>query len=348
MSNNHTFEIIPLTIEARGEVINSNINEFRELVREALGNINRDLKTDEQFGQAELDVKALKGAEDAVKSAKDKALQDAESLHALFLAMDETCEEIRAPRLELEKLIAKRKEEVKAELVEDALATFDIDAMDARRNFLKPLQDAMKGKRTLDSMRTALRIYATTRQAVIGKSREVIERIENAHGTELTLDKRALELLTPDAVEAELRRRFEARKAAAEAARLQAEAAAAKAEAAKAQAELAEANKPPAPAPLPEPPKIGSIPTGANAAPAGESNVVPFQAPQAAAAATEVAGPSAADEWAGFTATLFAGLAQAKEARANLKHAVNVDKAGRFAAGLGELWKAVNAVEVAL
>lgn len=57
------FSIIPLTIETRGEIVTNNLAEFRELVREALGNINRDLTTDEEFGQAELDVKALKAAE---------------------------------------------------------------------------------------------------------------------------------------------------------------------------------------------------------------------------------------------------------------------------------------------
>lgn len=43
------FQIIPLTVEARGDIITNNLPEFREFVREALGNINRDLKTDDDI-----------------------------------------------------------------------------------------------------------------------------------------------------------------------------------------------------------------------------------------------------------------------------------------------------------
>ena len=121
----NAFSIIPLTVEARGEIITNNLPEFRELVREAMGNINRDLKSDEDFGQAEIDVKALKSAEDAVRDAAVQAFDD--RLKTMVAELTETAEEIRAPRLELEKLIAKRKDEVKTEIIESALATFDID-----------------------------------------------------------------------------------------------------------------------------------------------------------------------------------------------------------------------------
>ena len=36
----HAFELIPLTIEAEGKVIASNVGEFSEMVRGALENIN--------------------------------------------------------------------------------------------------------------------------------------------------------------------------------------------------------------------------------------------------------------------------------------------------------------------
>ena len=228
---NHSFSIIPLTVEARGEVT-SNIDEFRELVREALANINRDLQTDEQFGQAELDAKALKSAEDAVKSAKDKALADAEALHALFSAMDATSEEIRVARLDLETQIKRRKEEVKNEIVEEFLAEFDIDPRTARKHFAGGLEAAIKGKRTVESMRAACQIYQQTQQAQIIASRSVLDRFAAKFGPDSIPDRAALELQTPELVEAELVRRIQAKKAAVEAAKLQAELAAAKAAAA--------------------------------------------------------------------------------------------------------------------
>jgi hypothetical protein len=347
---NHAFTLIPLAIEARGEVIASNVNEVRDLVRAALANINRNLTTDEEFGQAELDVKALKGAEEDFTSAKEKALKDAEALHNLFAAIDATVEEIRKPRLELEKLITKRKEEVKSELIEEALATFDIDPRDARNNFLSGLQTAIKGKRTLDSMRTALRVYATTQQAVITSNRKSIHTFENAHGQDMTMDRTELELKSNDYVTAELRRRFEAKKAADDRKRLEDEAAAAKAAESKARAEAEAARKAAevgqtslvnaAPAPLPGPPKIGSIPTGVRSA--EPSNVVPIN-PNTAPQPETI---TEAQEWAEITATVKSAFALIKAHRERLIHDANKARIHQFGASVNECWKEANRMEV--
>ena len=341
---NHAFSIIPLTIEARGEIITNNLPEFRELVREALGNINRDLVTDEQFGQAELDVKGLKEAEDAVRTAAVKAFDD--QLKALVDGLNETAEEIRVPRLELEKLISARKDAVKSEIVEEFLGAFDIDAKLARKHFLGGLQNAIKGKRTLDSMRTACRVYQTTQQEIISKCREVLISFEKAHGADLIPDRRELELETPNGLEAELRRRFEAKRAREEKAKLESEAAVAKAEAAKAQAALAEASKPVDPRNphnLPPPPKIGSIPTGSKANPPDESNVVPFK--------SEALGNdhaiTAAEEWKQMTATVVAAFAIIKEHRERLIHDANKKKIASFGASVNAVWATLRTEEVA-
>lgn len=329
--SNHPFTIIPLTVEARGEIITNNLPEFRELVRQALGNVNRDLVSDEQFGQAELDVKALKEAEDAVRTAAVKAFDD--QLKALVDGLNETAEEIRVPRLELEKLIAKRKEDVKSEIIEEFLAAFDIDPKTARKHFLAGLQSNIKGKRTLESMRTACRVYQTTQQAMIIQSRASIERFVGKFGPELVMDRRELELKSVEAVEAELIRRIEAKKAADEAAKLKAEADAAKAETAKAQAALAEANKPPA-APPQKQPEGGSVSTPA------ASNVVPF--------AAEAPAPSAigeAEEWKQITATVIAAFGLIKEHRERLTHEANRTRMLNFGSGVNALWKEINAKE---
>lgn len=330
---NHAFEIIPLTVEARGEIITNNLPEFRELVRAALGNINRDLRSDEDFGQAEKDVKALKNAEDAVREAALKAFDD--QLKELVDGLNETAEEIRVPRLELEKLIAKRKEEVKSELVEEFLGTFDIDPKDARKHFLGGLQNAIKGKRTLESMRTALRVYATTQQAIITKNRGAIDTFEKGHGVEMTMDRRELELKSAEFVEGELRRRFEAKKAAEERKRLEAEAANAKAEAQAAIREAEAAKQPAKPAPLPAPPKIGSIPVG-------------VQKPEDPPAGNVVEFPQSEDaEWAAFKTAVFTSFGPLKAARELLKHHGNIARAAKFAHGVNAAWQAANEKEVA-
>lgn len=322
---NHTFELIPLTIETRGEVIASNVDEFRVLVRGALANINRELRTDEEFGQAELDVKALKSAEDAVKAAKEKALADAEQLNALFRALDETGEEIRAPRLELEKLIAKRKEEVKTELVTEALGKLDCAPRLRAGTFGRSLQDAIKGKRTLDSMRKALEVTVTTHNAMIGKCRVAIDTFTWEHGKELALDAEDLEVKSLDQVEAELRRRLEAVRAEEERKRLAAEAEKARAEAAQARREAAEASKPP-------------LPPVATPAPRPAAPVEPQAAPPAAEKPLEI---EAGAEWDDFKAKVVAAFAPVKAARAALQHPDNQAKAQAFAEAVGQAWKGV-------
>jgi uncharacterized protein YunC (DUF1805 family) len=322
---NHAFQIIPLTIEAKGEIIQNNLPEFRELVREALGNINRDLVTDEQFGQAELDVKALKEAEDAVRTAAVKAFDD--QLKALVDGLNETAEEIRVPRLELEKIIAKRKEDVKSEIAEEFLAAFDIDPKDARKHFFARLKGEMSGKRTVESMRKACRIYQTTQQAMIAQSRASIERFVGRFGADLVMDRREMELKSVEVVEAELIRRIEAKKAAEEAVKLKAEAEAAKAEAAKAQTALAEANKPPVPPanpsrPQPQPDNVEQGPPQ----PSGVESLAPAE-------------ETADQEWAAFKTKCLGAFKPLKEAREVLKHSSNIAKATIFSNAINKLWR---------
>ena len=82
--------IIPLNVSAKGEVLSSNLAEFRASVKTVLDSISLTPETDEEFGLAEQNVKMLKGAEDTVKAAREKALKDAESLHEFFAALDES------------------------------------------------------------------------------------------------------------------------------------------------------------------------------------------------------------------------------------------------------------------
>ena len=314
---NHTISLIPLTVEARGEIIANNLPEFREMIREALGNINRDLRTDEDFGQAELDCKALKQAEDTVRSAALQAFD--EKVKALVDDINATAEEIRIPRLELEKLIAARKEEVKRNLVNDALAQIICASRLTERTYGKSIADAIKGKRTITSMESALQVQARIHNAEITKSRKAIETFERAHGPDMTMDREELECRSVEVVEAELRRRFEAKKSADEKKRLDDEAAKVKAELVKSQA--AKIN----PHDLPVPPKIGSIPAGKAA----------------------IAGPAAAEEWLEITATVKAAFGMIRVHRERLEHVVNKDRIAAFGSGVNALWKEINQEEVA-
>lgn len=314
------FDQIPLTVEARGEVITSNVSEFRELVRAALGTVNRSPSTDEEFGQAELDVKALKTVETRIVEAKDKALQDAETLYAVLKELDEASAEIRDARLNLEKTIKDKKEEVRGALVEEYLALYDIDPRDARRHFLSGLQNAVKGKRTIGSMREALEVYQMSTQAQISKSRGIIDTFVKAHGAELVMDRRELELKGPEAVEMELRRRFEVAKAERErkAAEEEARKARMEAEAAKKAAEAA-------------------------SAPTTPQNVTPIRQDLPAVPPAHMTRPEAteAEEWAAFRGAFFQAMGLVKVAREGLKHPANLNRVAKLSEGVNAAWKGV-------
>ena len=311
----HAFELIPLTIEAEGKVIANNVAEFREMVRGALENINSSPSTDEEFGQAELDSKALKTAEERIAAAKDKALSDAADLYALLTELDETSEEIRACRLTLEKAVAQRKEEVKAELIAAAMDKLDCAPRLRQSIYGKSVAEAIKGKRTLDSMEKALEVIITVHNGCIAKNRASIASFEKAHGEDMTMDREELETKSPETVEAELRRRFEAKKATDERKRLEAEAAKAKAEleAAKAPANVTPIRGVLPPDNLPKPPKIGSLPTG----------------------------PSPAAEWESWIVACKTTFGALKAAKESLKHEHNIRRAAILAEGVNAAWKAM-------
>jgi len=303
-----------LAIVVKAEVLSNNIGPFREYIRGILAEINRDLSTDEDFGQAEADTKGLKAAEDALKSAKDKALSDAEALHAVLTDLDATGEEIRAVRLELEKKITTEKDRRKSELLAEAMDRLECAPRLRQSVYGRSVAEALKGKRTIDSMRKALDIVVTCHNATISKSRGQIESFTAAHGEAMVPDREELETRQPDAVEIELRRRFEAKKAEDARKRLEEEAAKARAEAEAARRET-EAVK------NPDPP-VGPI----AAAPAAEALELTAQ-------------PSDREEWIAFEGKVRAALRELKPIRESLIHQKNISRAQVFANALNQAWQ---------
>lgn len=211
-----------LVIQTSGEIISSNLPEFREAVREALANINTELETDEDFGRATQEVSALKLAESAIadyrKSIFSKPLQELDS------ALAEAAEEIRQIRLSHERQIASKTESVKKSIIDEALARYDIDPLDAWKTYGSGLQNAIKGKRTIARMRAACDAFQEQTQAKINQCREIISVHRESHGTALTHDWKRLEIGDPDFVRAELERRVEREAEAAKRAELEREA----------------------------------------------------------------------------------------------------------------------------
>jgi predicted phage-related endonuclease len=152
-----------LRIEVQGAVVASNLGAFREHALEVFRGIRTDLATDEDFADAEQTVKWCKGVEEKLEAAKEAALAQTSDIDELFRAIDSIREEARAKRLELDKLVKARKQQIRDEIVararDDWRETVEqINAgLDGARLPEIPvdLAGALKGKRTVASLRDA-------------------------------------------------------------------------------------------------------------------------------------------------------------------------------------------------
>ena len=119
-------ETLPaLRIEVTGQVTASNLAEFKQTALATIRGVNRDLRTDQDFADAEKAVKWCADVESRLKAAKEHALSQTASIDALFKALDDIGGEARAVRLDLDKLVARRKTEVKEEAVTRARRALD-------------------------------------------------------------------------------------------------------------------------------------------------------------------------------------------------------------------------------
>ena len=153
-----------LRIEVQGAVTVSNLPAFKAQALQVIGSINTELKTDQQFADADADAKWLGDVEARIAAAKAHAQSQAESIDELFRALDGIAEEARAKRLQVEKLVKTRKDEIRAEVMHSGVKALaeHVAALNVRlgRNLMPHVSadfaGAVKGKRTVDSLRAAV------------------------------------------------------------------------------------------------------------------------------------------------------------------------------------------------
>ena len=133
-----------LSIQIKGEVSLSNLPRFKEAADAFVAQIRTDLETDQDFADAEANVKFLDEAEKSLELAKKNALAETASIDDLMKTIDHIKDSMRSKRLNLEKLVKSKKEQIKSEIVtkgQDALAAH-INALNAE---IKPAVISMRG-----------------------------------------------------------------------------------------------------------------------------------------------------------------------------------------------------------
>ena len=153
-----------LRIEITGQVTNSNLEAYRKAAMAVFAGINRNLTTDQDFADAERTVKWCADVEGRLAAAKSHALSQTASIDELFVTIDGISAEARRVRLDLERLVKARKEQIRAEIVTEGKAALaaHVAALDKRLGggYMPEVHAdfaaAIKGKRTIDSLRNAV------------------------------------------------------------------------------------------------------------------------------------------------------------------------------------------------
>ncbi|KAA8560555.1 hypothetical protein FX985_00605 [Pseudomonas extremaustralis] len=153
-----------LRIDVTGMVTASNLDAFKSHALTVISNISTELKTDQDFADADATVKWCGEVEDKLKAAKEHALSQTESIDVLFKAIDDIAAETRRKRLELEKLVKARKEMIRSDIVMDAAKALQdhIDQINStlggRIRMPRVASDfagAIKGKKSVSSLQEA-------------------------------------------------------------------------------------------------------------------------------------------------------------------------------------------------
>ena len=149
-----------LVVQIHGGVSNTNLPEFKKAAETFIASIKTDLQDDNDFANAEATVKFCKEAEASIEQAKKAALAQTSSIDELMRTVDFIQEQLRDKRLALDKLVSKRKDEIKSDIIAAGRNTFTeyvqgLDAEIAPIRLVYPAPnfiEATKNKRTLASL----------------------------------------------------------------------------------------------------------------------------------------------------------------------------------------------------
>lgn len=165
-------------------VVKDNFKTFETALRDFLEHrLIREPKTDQDFADLEVQIKAMKGAEEALAGAEAQMLAQVQSIDQAKKTKDMLAKLVRDNRLMAEKLLASEKDRRRGEIVAGGVAAFKthIDGLNQRlgKNYMPAILadfgGAIKGMRSLTSMEDA--VDTTLAKAKIAAN-EAADKIE--------------------------------------------------------------------------------------------------------------------------------------------------------------------------
>lgn len=155
-----------LVVQVRGEVTSSNLTHFKAQAERFLSNVKTELVTDADFVNADFVSKFCSRVEGDIETAKRMALEQTVTVAELMRTLDHISEQTRAKRLELDRLVTRRKTEIKESIVMGARTAYEahIAALKVETgglwnyvpSSLPDFATAAKNKRTIATLQDAV------------------------------------------------------------------------------------------------------------------------------------------------------------------------------------------------
>jgi len=153
-----------LSVITRGEVVQSNLPQFKQAAIGFIKSVNTDLQTDQDFVNAKAFVKFAQDGEERLEAQKSAILAQTSDIELAIRTIDDVKAELRSKRLEIDKLVKTREQSIKIEIKLAGESDWLKHKTDLQSN-IKGIQlivqdpdlaSAMKNKRTIDSLRNAV------------------------------------------------------------------------------------------------------------------------------------------------------------------------------------------------
>ena len=118
---------LELAVSVEGKITKSNFDDFRAMAEERINSLNFEPKTDEEFGQAETDVKGLTQFEKSLTAAEEEVLKQMDEVYSLVTGIGELKKLSSESRRKLRRQIDDQKKVVRSQIKSEALAMISIN-----------------------------------------------------------------------------------------------------------------------------------------------------------------------------------------------------------------------------
>lgn len=217
------YSLPELSVTLIGKVESSNLVVFEKKALSVIDNVNVKLESDEDFVQADQDVKFFLNVEKNLDDCKANALSQTSSIDELFKTVDTLKEAARNKRLLLTKLIEERKKSIRSEIV----ATSQSALMNHINQINEELggkvrlplinhdfNEAIKGKKTVTTLKQAAHEHLQACFEVADSTADLIKKnlaSLREHAKDYTFlfsDAQQLVLKDPEVVELTIKNRI--------------------------------------------------------------------------------------------------------------------------------------------